>query len=81
MPVLILSMIPKIYLFVTKILFENSLLKNCLKCEHCVEATCGEREMSQFEELPTDLSTDSVDIFGLELLSGSAQAKGRINLG
>lgn len=81
MPVLILSMIPKIYVFVSKILFENSLLKNCLKCDHYVEAACGEREMSQFEELPTDLSTDSVDIFCLELLSGSAQAEGRINLG
>lgn len=37
--------------------------------------------MSQFEVLPTELSTDSVDIFYLELLSGSAQVIGRINLG
>jgi hypothetical protein len=74
-------MIPKIYLIDTKKMFENSVLKNCLKCEHCIEPACGEGEMSQSEVLPTELSTDSVDIFWLELLSGSAQAVWRINLG
>jgi hypothetical protein len=71
-------MIPKIYQLPFELFNENNVLKICLKIVQNTKHACREREMPSQGLLPTELSTDSVDSFGLDLLAISAQAQERI---
>jgi hypothetical protein len=72
-------MIPEIYQDCQEFPRKNSMLSNCLEFGQTGKRACSERKLPVCRWLPTDLSTDSVDSFSLEVSAHSGQGRERIN--